>query len=201
MPFSPGYSFDDELLNDLSIFDGLDVVVTEKMDGENTSLYKTHWHARGLDSRRKHESRDWLANFWASKAHKIPQHWRFCGENLYAKHSIQYTNLQDYFYGFSVWNADNIALSWKDTLKVFQDAKIVSVPVIYEGKFSFETLTSISSRINTQFNEGFVLRYSGEIPYKDFGIYVAKWVRPYHVQPDSKHWFASKVIKNSLASG
>lgn len=35
------------------------VVITEKMDGENTTLYRDGLHARSLDSRH-HPSRNWV---------------------------------------------------------------------------------------------------------------------------------------------
>jgi hypothetical protein len=41
----------DHVLSDVSVFAGHDVVVTEKLDGENTTLDASHLHARSLDSR------------------------------------------------------------------------------------------------------------------------------------------------------
>jgi ATP-dependent RNA circularization protein (DNA/RNA ligase family) len=200
MPFSPGYSYDDDQLVDLTHFEGKAVVVTEKMDGENTSLYKTHWHARGLDSRRKHVSRDWIANYWSQYSGEIPDGWRICGENLYAKHSLLYTNLYSFFLGFSVWNEDNNALSWEKTVDFFAQHGINSVPVLFHGKFSLEMLTYVASKIDTTKQEGFVLRVADQIPYKSFAQSVCKWVRVDHVSPDAKHWFSSKVVRNVLCT-
>jgi len=50
LPGSPGVGSDDKQAQDLSAFDTQDVVVTEKMDGENTTLYTDGYHARSLDS-------------------------------------------------------------------------------------------------------------------------------------------------------
>jgi len=199
MPFSPGYSYDDEQLNDLAGFDGQEIVVTEKMDGENTTLYTDHWHPRGLENRRRHESRDWMARRWANTAHLMKPGMRVCGENLYAKHSIHYSFLPDWFLGFSVWNQDNDCLSWDATLEVFTELDVKPVPVLYRGPFSFEALTQISGSLNLQKQEGMVARIAGQFPYSKFPIYVAKWVRANHVQTDTKgHWFSQKVTKNDL---
>ncbi|WP_444997397.1 RNA ligase family protein [Aliikangiella sp. IMCC44359] len=116
LPWSPGATRDDIRCVDSKIFEDRMVVVTEKMDGENATLYKNHMHARSIDSRH-HPSRDWLKKFHASIAYNIPAGWRICGENLFAQHSIAYKNLSSYFYGFSIWNEDNDCLSWKDTLE------------------------------------------------------------------------------------
>lgn len=50
LPWSPGASADDVRVADLSGFAGIEVVVTEKLDGENTTLYPDGLHARSLDS-------------------------------------------------------------------------------------------------------------------------------------------------------
>jgi len=68
LPWSPGASDDDITQRSVSLFDGVDVVVTEKMDGENTSLYSDHSHARSLDSKH-HSSRDWLKRWHSTIAH------------------------------------------------------------------------------------------------------------------------------------
>ena len=50
-PWSPGATDDDKILQDLSVFDKQPVVITEKMDGENTTIYADGYiHARSLDS-------------------------------------------------------------------------------------------------------------------------------------------------------
>lgn len=65
LPISPGATSDDKILATL---DGLmvgDLVVTEKMDGENTTIHRGGSHARSPDSR-YHPSRDWLKAFAAA---------------------------------------------------------------------------------------------------------------------------------------
>lgn len=101
---------DDRTLKNLSGFEGQEVVVTVKMDGENTSLYRDHIHARSLDFLTGAE-RSIVKSLHAQIAHEIPEGWRLCGENLYAQHSIHYAGLPDYFLLFSIWNERNECLS------------------------------------------------------------------------------------------
>ena len=82
LPYSPSVSKDDKQMADDSFFHGKNVVLTMKMDGENTTMYRDSIHARSLDSR-SHPSRDWVKNLWSEKvAYKIDARLRICGENL-----------------------------------------------------------------------------------------------------------------------
>lgn len=198
LPFSPGCSSDDKVLTSVEHLVGEDVVATLKMDGENTSLYRAGYHARSLDSRH-HPSQDWLKRFHATFAHEIPEDWRICGENLYARHSLAYDSLPSYFMGFSVWNEQNVALGWDDTLEFFELLGIVPVPVLYRGPFDEAVLRKLAKSLDTRTQEGFVVRRTGPIPYEAFGQSVAKWVRPGHVQTD-EHWMHKAVTPNQLAS-
>ena len=51
LSFSPGVGGDDIKLDSNKIFANCQVVVTEKLDGENTTFYPNYIHARSLDSR------------------------------------------------------------------------------------------------------------------------------------------------------
>jgi hypothetical protein len=63
LPWSLGATSDDKVVPSVSHFEGRQVVVTEKMDGENTTLYRDHIHARSLDSKGG-EDRAWVKQFW-----------------------------------------------------------------------------------------------------------------------------------------
>jgi hypothetical protein len=202
MPFSPGTTKDDRVLRTLDAFVGREVVCSWKMDGENTTLYRHGFHARSVDSRH-HVSRDWLSRFHAQIAHEIPEGWRICGENLYARHSIAYEALPSYFMGFSVWDARNVALSWVKTVEYLAELGITPVGEIPELSGVFTTATPAAihrlvARMDTAKNEGIVMRLSGEIAYDDFGASVAKWVRKEHVST-SRHWMHAEVVRNGLA--
>jgi len=197
LPFSQGGDRDDKVIQNYDGFVGHEIVITEKMDGENATLYRDYCHARSLDSRH-HPSRDWLKRFHGEIAYRIPTGWRICGENLYATHSIHYTHLKSYFCGFSVWDENNIALSWDDTLRLFEELSIVPVPVLYRGPFALQVLVDLAAAFDIEQHEGFVVRIVEAIPYDRFGNHVAKWVRPGHVQTD-EHWLRAPLIPNRLA--
>lgn len=193
LPNSPGATSDDKILKDTSCFEGKTVVITEKMDGENTTLYNDYFHARSLDGR-DHPSRSWLKQFHATFKYKIDDGYRVCGENLYAKHSIGYDNLKSYFYCFSVWDDTNHCLSWDETKDYCKYLGIEHVPVLYEGIYDEQFLKNIKISENM---EGYVVRSSDGFPYSEFRSNVAKWVRPNHVQTE-QHWMHSEVVPNGL---
>jgi hypothetical protein len=196
LPWSPGAIEDDVLLSDSFMFEGQEVVVTEKLDGENTSLYSDHIHARSLDSR-QHPSRDWVKAFHGSIAHLIPDGWRLCGENMYARHSISYNKLKSYFYLFSIWNEENVCLSFEETKEWAELLGLELPPVLYQGIWDEEKIRDIKLDLATQ--EGYVVRTIEGFAYEDFQKHVAKWVRKGHVQTD-QHWMHAEVIPNGLST-
>ncbi len=195
-PLSGGVQSDDKTASDIAWLDTTDVVVTEKMDGENTTLYADGFHARSLDTT-YHASRSWLAGFHAERAHLIPSDLRICGENLYACHSVKYDRLQSYFLGFSAWR-NELCLSWADTMKTFASLNIIPAPTLFEGRLNKDTLQTIIDGINTKTQEGFVIRRASSFDIKDFTNSVIKWVRPHHVQTDAEHWSKAPLVPNGL---
>lgn len=194
LPWSQGVSDDDVRCIDTNMFQGKQVVVTEKMDGENTSLYCDYYHARSIDSRH-HPSRDWIKRFHAEIAQDIPAGWRICGENLYARHSIAYDTLRSYFYGFSIWNEHNECLSWADSQVWFDMLGIEMPALLYQGKWDEPRIRSLL--LNTEHVEGYVVRLADAFAYSAFAHSVAKWVRADHVQTE-QHWMKRIVVANQL---
>lgn len=195
-PMTPGRDPNDKVLDTTKHFEGKRVIITEKMDGENASLYREWYHARSLDSRH-HPSRDWIKKYWSEIRHDIPRDWRICGENLYAEHSIAYDSLETYFYGFSVWNENNIRLAWDNCLEWFHLLNITPVPVLYDGIYSDGVVVDAWNTLDIGKQEGIVISLAGEIPYEEFTTSVCKLVRPNHVQT-SEHWMSKEVIPNKL---
>lgn len=198
LPWSEGSTSDDKVLSSVDHFEGKMVIVTEKMDGENTTLLSDGFHARSLDSR-NNITRDWVARFHSTIAHEIPKGWRVCGENMYALHSIAYDDLKSYFLGFSIWNESNVALSWTDTVEYFDMLGITSVPVLWKGMFDKHIIKELVFSLNTEIQEGYVVRLADEFHYDDFRNSVAKYVRKGHVVEDSVHWTKKKIVSNRLA--
>lgn len=197
LPWSPGLTEDDRVIPHLNDLKGHRVVVTEKLDGENNSLYRDALHARSVDGR-SHPSRDWVKNFWAGIAQDIPEGWRICGENLYAKHSLAYTDLPSYFQGFSIWNQRNTCLPWDETLEWFQLLSIVPVPTLYDGLYDEGVIRALEKKMDFTKTEGYVIRRADSFSYGEFRTHVGKFVRKGHVQPENHHWFGQAITKNGI---
>lgn len=196
LPISPGASSDDKVLRSL---DGLkvdDLVVTEKMDGENTTIHRTGSHARSPDSRH-HPSRDWLKAFAARIGPYLIDDERIVGENLYARHSVAYEALPSYFLGFA-WIVGDVVQSWDQTLARFQELGIQPVPTLYRGPFRQGLFEDIAKSLDPRRQEGFVARISGSFPESDMPERLGKYVRAGHVQSDI-HWMQAALIPNRLA--
>ncbi|MEC4087184.1 RNA ligase family protein [Pseudoalteromonas rubra] len=196
LPWSLGATSDDLRQGSVMQFEGKKVVVTEKMDGENTTLYADYLHARSIDSR-FHPSRAWVKSLQGKIGYQIPRGWRICGENLYARHSIEYSNLKSFFLAFSVWNDRNICLSWQDTQLFLKQLGLASPKVLYSGLWCETQIRQIKLDLHKQ--EGYVVRLADSFHYEDFAQSVAKWVRADHVTTDT-HWMHSEVVPNSLVS-
>lgn len=195
-PASPGMQSDDRRADDLSAFDGADVVVTEKMDGENISLYADGFHARSLDTG-YHPSRDWLAAFHAARGYRIDEGWRICGEYLFAQHSVTYASLKSYFLAFSVWDRANRCQSWEDTCALAETLDIETVPVLYKGPYHDGLADEVAAGLDTKRQEGFVIRLASAFPFAAFTTSVVKWVRADHVQSEV-HWRNAPIVPNGL---
>ena len=184
LPWSPGATKDDRIIKSANIFDGKEVVVTVKMDGENTTFYNDYIHARST-SDKKHWSKNWIKNFHSKISYEIPEDMRLVVENLYAKHSIKYTSLISYVYGISAWR-NLTCLSWDESTEWFELLGIPVVPILYRGIWDECKIKSIV--LDTNKEEGYVVRISDEFSYKDFSKSVAKYVRKNHVK-ENDHWF------------
>jgi spore coat polysaccharide biosynthesis protein SpsF (cytidylyltransferase family) len=114
---------------------------------------------------------------------------------MYATHSIHYENLKSYFYGFSVWDEYNVALSTEEQWHFFHDLGIVQPETFYKGIFDVKVLEDLAKSLDPETQEGFVVRVTSEIPFNDFHKLVAKWVRKGHVQTNS-HWMSQRVVPN-----
>ena len=195
-PWSEGVQSDDKTHGEMNHFDGKEVVVTEKMDGENTTMTREYFHARSVDSRH-HPSRDYVKAKWGEIRYLIPDGWRVCGENLYAKHSIEYENLEDYFMVFSIWNEKNEKIPFDEMLEWCKELNLSPVRLMWRGIYDEGKIKSLLSEKDYESKEGYVIQLADKFSYSDFGKYTAKFVRPKHVQT-TKHWMKQKITPNKL---
>ena len=188
------------------------VVITEKMDGENTTIYSDGWcHARSIHSR-WHDSRWYVRQLAQEIAQRpdemkrLPEGLRLCGENVYAAHGITYSNLASWFQVFAAIahndKVDNKVLSWPDTEYWCQWLGLVTVPLLYEGVWpgEQEAIRIWRAETSDHESEGFVVRPQASYPLRDHGQVVAKWVRVQSQQEFEAEWswFRRQVRVNGL---
>lgn len=173
-----------------------DLVITEKMDGENTTIHSAGTHARSPDSR-YHPSRDWLKAFAASISPRLESSERIVGENVYAKHSVGYDELRSYFMGFS-WILGSDIQPWDATLDRFTELGITPVTELYRGPFTDDLFGKVAERLDLARQEGFVARDAAGFSETEMPIRMGKYVRANHVQSET-HWMNSELVPNRLA--
>ncbi len=196
LPNSPGSDEDDIHLSDLSALAAGEVVLTEKMDGENTTIGPGYVHARSVDSA-AHPSRTWVRALAGRLRHEIPEGMRVCGENLYARHSIGYDRLRR-----TSWcsTSGRTTCAWTGTAPRNGPAcSACRACRCCTGGFPGpEGLwRHWSAARDPRTSEGFVVRTAGSFDRDEFGTHLAKWVRPRHVQTD-QHWMTAEVVPNQL---
>lgn len=205
LPWSEGMTSDDKLIpsSKLNNFVGKEVVVTEKMDGECTTLYHDYMHARSLDSRHNF-SRDWVKKMHSVIRFDLPEGWRFVGENLWAEHSIRYEDgvLDGYFYLFAIFDEDGTIIDFDEMMEF---AEILDLPVpkvLYRGIYDEKAIKEIADKMDKTKHEGYVMRLKDAIPQNDEGEFmngVAKFVRSGHVDDNAEHWL-SNIKQNGKLS-
>ena len=172
----------------------------------NCTMYSDYIHSRSINSE-PHPSRNWVKGLWAQKGYNIPEDWRVCGENMYAKHAIHYTNangnaLDTYFYMFSIWNERNICLSWNETEEWAELLGFTLVPVLYKGIWDMNVIEQLNKKMEANPNtiEGYVVRLAREYHYSEFRNVCGKYVRKNHVDNNHGHWARNKMVINELKS-
>jgi hypothetical protein len=192
-PFSPGAKNDDRIARDFASLIGPELVITEKLDGENTCL-----NARGIFSR-SHAAP--TQNPWAT--YLYPR-WELLkrdlgeldlfGESLYGIHSIEYTGLPEHFFLFGVRCEDRWE-SW-DTVCLYAElTNVPTVPVLWRGSLIDDLVQQPSAVSDAELGlsprEGVVVRVAEAFPTSAFETSVMKWVRRGHVQTDefwARNW-------------
>lgn len=209
LPWSQSDSDDDVWLEDDEIFRGKEVVITEKLDGECTTFYPDgYMHARSRDYS-AHPSRSWVKGLQAGL--NIPEGWRFCGENLYAFHSIFYTELPSYFFLYGIYDENNFCIPWNQVEMIAIVEHLETVPILYKGLWEDRpewvgkgTFPTYSATVDKNYSfpetfepceaEGYVVRLADGFDYEDFGKCCAKYVRKNHVQAGVKNWMTRPYI-------
>lgn len=210
LPWSPGGTNDDKRATDVSRLIDSPIVITEKMDGSNTSLEAEGCFARTHSGAPTHSSFNGLKALHASNKYIITPKTQLFGEWCFAKHSIEYNELPSYFLLFGTRYIDNDGEgqhrwgAWTDVESWAGDLGISTVPLLYTGKVSSEKeLKQLTENLMIQpsacggIREGVVVRIASSFTDSDFPSCVMKCVRANHVQTD-EHWKDQEIIRNKL---
>lgn len=193
-PWSQQVHQDDSYHQDPGFFVGRDVVITEKLDGGNTALCAGEVYARSTG---QPATQGWFAHVKKYHAWKTMGHEPdlvIYGEDLAARHSIDYNLPMDQTYKvFQIREGDDF-LSWQDAQTIARQLSLQVVPTLFQGQFKsikditawFEAEIQKPSEFGPQ-REGFVMFTPGGFPASEFSQNVCKYVRKNHVQTD-EHW-------------
>jgi len=191
--FSPGTTSDDRIAPSVESILGIDIVITEKLDGSNTAMTKGGVYGRSHGEYTKNPWDLKSREIWERIKRDIDEDVFIFGEGMYGIHSIEYSDLDSYFYIFGVRD-NNIWLPWEGVEEYSYLLDIPTVPVLFEGvvdtekelKNLVEKLSKESSALGGT-REGIVARNANHFHNDDFDTNVFKWVRKGHVQT-GEHW-------------
>lgn len=208
LPWSKGATNDDKIAAFVDDLLNVDIVLTEKMDGSNTSLEVGGCFARTHSGPPSHASFDGLKALHATIKHKIPEQYQLFGEWCYALHSITYQELPSYFLMFNVRRLspelNDLWLSWEEVELWAEEIGVATVPVLFKGQCASEKeLKELVESLMIQpshcggIREGVVARIQKPFYDYNFSKCVMKCVRANHVQT-SEHWKDQEIIKNKI---
>lgn len=205
LPWSPGSTNDDRISDNVESLLGTEIVITEKLDGENCGMTDEGVYARSHAT--------FTTSAWSREVrqlHKLSVEDELgdgvflFGENMEGIHSIEYTNLTSYFYIFGIRDND-IWIPWEKVEEYSYLLDIPTVPVLFKGIVNtakelqqiVEDLVSKPSELGGQ-REGIVVRTAGMFHNDDFADNVMKWVRKGHVTTTNhwtRNWKKTKIIR------
>lgn len=205
LPWSPGGTSDDKRASSVESLLNTPIIITEKMDGSNTSLEAGGCFARTHAGAPTHPSFDGLKALHAQIKYKIVEGNQYFGEWCYAVHSIPYNNLPSYFLLFGIRYLDYSGwASWDAIMERSWDLGLHTVPILWLGSVKtskeLEELTTSLANEKSDYadqREGVVVRIHDSFDDADFSKCVMKWVRKDHVQTDD-HWKNQQIVKNKL---
>ena len=174
---------------------GVEVGISEKLDGGNTCLWQGEAYARSTG---QPATQGWFAmvkKHHAWKTIDVPSNICIYGEDLYGIHSIHYDPIpEDETYRvFNIREGDEW-MSLDEKIAYSTQLGFLTVPLLFRGVFhSIKEITQWFDHHIRQPSslgpeaEGFVLQITDRFHTNDFSNNVAKYVRKGHVQTD-QHW-------------
>ena len=217
VPWSGSVTSDDKHVAGVTHLLEQDVVVTEKIDGENQTWTSESVFARSHDGPPPHESNGWSKTQHAQKRHLIDPGLSVYLEYTFALHSIWYRRMAEeraYLHVIGVRDdRTGVYWSWDDVEMMAANLDLPTVPVLFRGTvptaFALRKLMpgdgvspSAWGGVSIRMEGRQVLLGAGANPlgsvregevvrlassFTDPSAAIAKSVRPNHVQSD-EHW-------------
>lgn len=193
---------------EVSAFLSNSVEVEEKIDGANLGLSfdadgtfrfqnRGNWLEGQLPGQWK-RLRGWAAEHEASLRALLPPNHVLFGEWCYAKHSIAYDQLPDWFVAFDVYDRTTQRFwSIGRRNELLSAAGLAAVPKAASGNSTLASLISLldqNSAFGGERREGIYLR----VEESDWLKSRAKIVRPEFVQQIFEHWSTHQIEPNRL---
>jgi len=207
LPWSAAKQSDDRTMEDTRAFEGREVVVTLKRDGQNTSVYGPdgYVHARSTAPLATPDS-DRMKALAAELGPDIPAGLRLVGEDMTRTHGIRYTNLTPgprwFFELFGVWTEDNRSLDWNTVYDWAALLDLNTVPVVYRGTWN-EAAVRRAGEVTHY--EGYVVRVAAEYTLAEHRRVVGKFVhaefRPGGPTEPGQKWRYARAVFNEPRSG
>jgi len=184
-----------------------ELTVEEKVDGANLGLSfdaegniraqnrGAYLHLPGSGQWKKLD--DWLTLHTDALFEHLSDRYILFGEWCYARHSIFYDQLPDWFLAFDIYDrASQRFLSSVRRDRLIDKMSLSKVPNLGHGHFSFAGLEGLlsQSKLADQLAEGIYLR----LDEVDWLGKRAKIVRPAFIQAVEEHWSRSTIQPNRL---
>ena len=202
---------DDKVLSEqeCNAFLNKTITLEEKVDGANIGISLTETGGLLIQNRGNYILPgshpqfnliwDWAYSRIALLSEHIANDLIVFGEWCYAKHSIQYTSLPDWFFGFDIYDKKNqLFLNAELRNQILQKANIETIPTLGKGNYSKidleKLLNSYKSRFYSGPIEGIYLRYEDSAKL----LKRAKLVKNDFIQGIDIHWSKKELISNKL---
>lgn len=183
------------------------LIVEEKIDGANLGISFDSHGSLILQNRGSTLSPPYLGQ-WKKLESWLPprleilfdhllDRYILFGEWCFAKHSVGYSRLTDFFLGFDLFDKKKWQfLSLKRRDRIFKQMNILSVPFIQKGIFTLPQLEAFMGRscFGLEQGEGIYLRYDEEGWLKQR----AKMVKAQFIQNIDVHWSRKAITPNRI---
>lgn len=209
--FSSGICRDDKVLGEAARVELLShtIVLEEKIDGANLGLFfdsdgelilKNRGHQiikPYIGQWKKIDS--WIALHEYKLRNYLEDRYALFGEWCYARHSVRYDQLPDWFIGFDVYDrVEECFYSVPRRNDLLEKMGITVIPQIARGVYKLEEITGIEtvSKYGNEIIEGVYIRCDD----KNWNIIRAKYVRSTFAQSIKTHWNKRAIEPNKLSS-